>query len=379
MRVGDLDERNRVYRLTVVRNCDGRVTEFSGSIVLEQGERVISYTTDFRPMMWRSGWKRDQFKASLFPNTEGMMTFFAPGEGWGTIYFTDRRMLFLRRPDIHQLMEIHNVSKYDMDASVPSNILQRAAAVIAGGGLEFFEIRYEDVVRYDCGLRSADIRVRVVDEEYVLRLPRKVFDKVSPILNERRIDGKKKMLMFCDIPILWMAAASIECLILLASVFSDDGNLRKFWLMMGVLFPLLVLYLLTRTPRLRNVKKKKWGRSKAARTHAVVAFLVAATFLVPGIILTYFHESLVLFVFVMAFVGIFAAYGLIVNREWKIWSRFEKIVLYTYRCPNCGKTVTRDNIACSSCGSCTWWTCSVRIHKPRRKRRLDIFRLAARH
>jgi len=373
VRVGDLDERNHVYKITAVRNRDGRVVEFSGSIVLEPGERIISHSVGFRPIIWMRGRKIGTLGDSLLPTTEGMLTKFFPGDGWGTIYFTDRRILFLRKPALHHLAEIYNVSPYDIDASIPPNTLLRAAAVISGGGMEFLEIRYEDITRYECGISSADIRFNVLEHEYVLRLPRKVFEEISAVLITKGIAGKVRALTPRDIPFFWMAAASLECFVLLTWLSSDSNAQRRMWAMIGVLMPLLVLYLLSRTPRLRNVKRRQWGMSKGSRVKSILAFSIAAAILLPGSILTYYHESMTILVFVMAFVSIFAAAGLLFRRDWRTWSRFEEIVPRSYLCPNCGRIVTRNDVGCNHCGACVWWTCKVKLHRFRRKRIPGIF------
>lgn len=366
MRVGDVDGRNEVYRLRAVRSRDDRVAEFSGSIVLEPGEKIISFTTDFRPVVWRKR-RRSSFKGELFPTKDGMLVKFYPQDGWGTMYLTDRRMLFLRRPSPMHLGVVYGVSKYGDPGKVPWNNVRRASAVVSGGGLEFLEIRYEDIIRYDRGLGSARIRFRVVEDEYVLRLPRKAFDTISSILDLRGVKGNRRPLILSEIPVFWMLIASVETLILLTGMMSDSSSTRRAFALLSLL-PLLVgLYSLAARPTVRKVKKRLWGMMKGSRKVALSSSIVSAAFFVGGTTMSYLHGTVIILVFALAFAGIFGVLGALSAREWRIWSRFEEIVKFEYQCPECGQTVTRRDVGCSGCGSCIWWTCSVKLHKKSRR------------
>jgi hypothetical protein len=179
LRVGDIDGRNVVYRLTALRAGNGRVVDFSGAIMLEPHERLIFFENDILPDIRNAGGRKDRFYSNLYPTSDGLLVRFDPSLGWGTMYFTDRRILFLRKPDIDQLSVIYGCRS---SSDLPSDVRSRARDIAQSGGMEFIEIPYEDVVRYERGAYSVRIWFNFRSER--ITSP-KAFDRVVSLLDER--------------------------------------------------------------------------------------------------------------------------------------------------------------------------------------------------
>ncbi len=367
MRVGDLDGRNSVYKLTVLQTKNGRVVDLSGSVVLDPHERLLFSKTEFRPIILRTGHRKDKFDR-FFPTSDGSLIEFFPGDGWGTIYFTDCRIIFLRRPSYEQLMEVYGSSRYDTEPTIPRANLLRAARIMADEGLEFFEIRHEDITRFECGMRHANIRFRTVDEnEYALRLPKETSDRIVPVLESRGVQGTKRKIAIGDIPIFWSLVASFPCAFFLMWLLGGEEIIRNLGLSLSILSVLAMMYLMSSIPSVKSVKKRRWGGARASRIKTILAFSIAGAIMIPGVVLTYFHDSILILVFTLAFCSVFIAAGIFLSKDWKYLSKFEGLLGYEYICPSCGRAITRRDISCTGCGSCVWWKCKAWDKRSRRK------------
>lgn len=371
MRVGDIEGRNVVYRLTAARTNSGRVINFSGTIVLEPREQLLFFKNETLPEIWNAGGRKDRFFDDLYPTSDGMLVNFHPRLGWGTMYFTDRRILFLRRPDIDQLRVIYGGSS---PSNVPTEVSSKARSIAAMGGMEFFEIPHEDVLRYERGAYSARIWFRKSSEsECVIRLPLKVFDRIVPLLDARGVPGRRKLISTSEIPMFWLSLVALVSLVAAKGLLDNDEGyiLMSFAISAFVLLLFVFLALPTRT--LKKVKAAKWDSGRGHRIGKWVGYSVAGIFFGVGTIVSYLMESLAPIVFSLFCGGVFLVAGLVVGSDWRKISRYQSEVPYRYECPSCHGGLTRRDISCAQCGAPVWWLLGK---TPRHSYRKDARRLS---
>ena len=144
MRVGDVDGKGVVYTVVAELDPGHDAVNFAADIILEDGERVISvYPNVFLDLT--AGWGRTGGPIEL-PDLNHQKKRFDARIGVGSIFFTDRRIVFLRRPDPHEIGRVYNtpleVADSVGDAIEARHILNRI-------GLEFAEIRLDDIARIE--------------------------------------------------------------------------------------------------------------------------------------------------------------------------------------------------------------------------------------
>lgn len=369
MRAGDLDGRNIVYGLTAAVRKGGQIAEFSGSIALGRQETVLAFKTEFRPSIRMITPRKDKFKGLFLPTTDGLLKRFYPGDGWGTVYLTDRRILFLRRPDVDELREIYGVSDLEPERIVPLSTAFRATRLIMEGGMEFLEIMHEDITRYERGLRHVKVTFRTVGEELCgIILPREQFDVIEPLLEAKMVQGTRKAIIRADVPVFHLSMALIEAASILVLLFTDHPAYNLIGWAVAVIVPMVVVLREAYVPKISNVKRKKWGEAGRLRTMTIAVGAVSGVIFAFGASVSFLVGSVVGFVFSLAVSSIFATAAIFLRMDWKRAARFEQAFEYEYNCPSCGKTVTRRDIACASCGSCVWWGVKVKVIERRRKR-----------
>ena len=362
MRVGDIDGRNVVYRLTSESTCLGHVVNYSGTAVLESGERLLFFKREVLPeIMGDEG--EDRFHHFLYPTSDGLLVNFYPGVGWGTMYFTDRRMLFLRRPDVRQLLAMYgNSSMFE----VPRPVLDRTRHVEMRGGMEYLEIPYEDVLRYERGAFFARIWVRKSPErECVIRLPRKVFDRIASLLDARGVPGKRRHLSIAGIPKVRLGLVVLMMFSAMKGFLDDDFTYILLAFALG-LFALMIFSVVS-GGGLRRAKATRWESGIWSRIGKWAAYSIAGTFFVCGATISYLMHSLAPIIFCLFCGGVFLVVGLALRWDWSRTSEFRKRVPYRYKCPSCRAALTRRDIGCPKCGAPVWWTQVTTMRMSRRK------------
>ena len=142
MRVGHLDGRGIVYRVVSEIDPGGDAVNFAADLITEEGERVLSV----HPNVFfhiRSGWGRTSGKVKL-EGAHGIKSEFDSAVGVGSLFFTDRRIVFIRRPDPYEIKRVYYTY---LDAPVAIADLLRARDILNNLGLEFVEVRFCDIVK----------------------------------------------------------------------------------------------------------------------------------------------------------------------------------------------------------------------------------------
>lgn len=349
MRVGDVDGLNSVYRITARRDYSGFVIDFSGTLFLESGEKLLSFRTESLLHIVGSSSKT----ADRYPSFGGELVEFYPEAGWGTMFITDRRIVFLRKPEYNQLWEAYKSTQHAYGGGIPDRVFNRALRIHRQGAMEYLEIRYEDVTHYEEGKYTATVAVAsTTHSEYMLYFDKKDFERIRPILDDRLVEGKKRPLTRYRRELVLLA---IELALFAGFVLWD--NIMRWILLFGFsIIPWLLLIVYIWRPKLKNVKKNKWGQMRAAFLGTIVAFTVGTVFAALGVIGILMGRGFGSGFFVaMLFSLLLFVLAAAARREWRYYTMNERYVPYKYRCPDCRTLVTRREIGCAKCGAVLWW------------------------
>jgi hypothetical protein len=178
MRVGNLGGKGRVYELVKVGEFQG-YEEWSSEILLNPGERLLG-TLHGQRILFHGGWS-NWFPDPRFPSADGEGIVFYDNDGAGSLHITDSRIVFLRRPDLEEVRRSHRGQ--NGYSKVPP--LFAAQAIVNADALEYCEIMYTDVVRYEekkNGLRSY---LLVDGKRYRLVISKEAGDLVLPIYKKK--------------------------------------------------------------------------------------------------------------------------------------------------------------------------------------------------
>ena len=371
MRVGDLDGKGTVYNIAARHNTSGVVVDFAGSLILEGGERIRAFKTESRLTIHNLKSK----KSAMFPNAKGGEIPFFPEAGWGTMYFTDRRIVFLRMPDYDQLFAIYyrRHSSKDHGPVVPYMVNARAMQIAQSLGMEYLEVRYPEITKCDVGLYKVGLTIAgPLGDEYVMTLPREDYHMLEPSFVGPLTDKKPRRGARYDKPLMYVSLF-VACLAGL--VFLGWDSLFLEVVLIGFLVAALYIF---SGPSIENVKKNKWGQERASFAGMVIAFTLGTVFLAMGVIVALLRGVPLAAVLGGLFsMGLFFL-ALVARREWKRHSYNKRFIPFKYRCPSCGEFLQRTDIACAKCGAIVWWyrtknTYSVRNRTGSRTRPADAW------
>ncbi|MBE0518260.1 MAG: hypothetical protein IH630_03400 [Thermoplasmata archaeon] len=349
MRVGDLDGKNSIYEVRAVQDYSGFVVNFSGHLIPESGEKILFFETESLLNIHKCGSINNHF----YPSFGGESVEFYPEAGWGTLYLTDRRIIFLRKPEANQLYESYKSSSnmYSPE-TVPDRVYMRAIRIHRFGGMEFLEIRYEDIIRFEEGKYTSTMFLQGgIDTEYEMTLDRHCFERVRPILAGKFIEGRRRPLMR---HLSALALITLNMVALIGVIILDD--LLRIIPLIVIIFSFAILaisYIFG--PEIKNVKKNKWGQDRASFVGTVVAFAVGMVFVALGIAALIISGSAMVLIVTLLFSGFMFILSAIALKEYKFHRVNRLFVSYMYKCPACGTLVSRREIGCGQCGAVVWW------------------------
>ncbi len=351
MRVGDIDGRNVVYRLTSETTCFGQVVNFSGTMILEPNEHILFFRREVLPEIVGTGGKKDRFYDFFYPTSDGQLVNFYPGYGYGTMFFTDHRMLFLRRPEARLLSAMYGESSM---FEMPDQVVSRARNIEMAGGMEFLEIPYRDVVRYERSAFFAYLWVRKSPErECILRLPRKDFNRIASLLDARGVPAKKRPVSIYEIPKVRLSLVVLSVLLALKAVVDRDAT--SMLLLIALCPVILIVFQGASSGGLKRFKAARWDSGIWHRIGKWAAYLIAGIFFTVGAIVSYLtHDSFPL-IFCLFCGGVFLVVGLVLTWDWRNISGFRGKVPYRYKCPSCRAALSRRDLGCPGCGAPVWW------------------------
>jgi hypothetical protein len=300
MRVGGKGGKGSIYRVKSEQDSSGIVVNFSGSLIPEPSEKMLSCVTE---------WYLRISDRIRYQNSSGRWIKFFPEAGWGTMYFTDRRMVFLRHLDMYQLQAVYMGGLVSDELRIRSFDLMNA--------LEFLEIRYEDVTTYFEGKHLVRIMVKGgAGEEFGLEMSDSEFNIVlKAILSHMRVDGRKMSVAMETMNRLYLSPAK------------------------GV----------------ESAKHDKWGQARVALLGVIVALLLGHVFLASCVWVVLVRDDWIgLIIGASVYLG-FLYLALLAVSEWRMHSFNQKNIPSKYPCTNCGELISRREISCPRCGAVVWW------------------------
>ncbi|MCJ7464746.1 MAG: hypothetical protein MUO81_08410 [Thermoplasmata archaeon] len=182
MRVGNIDGNGVIYRVLSRGDPKGVATIYAGDIILEGGERLVAVLRDTR-LGLMIGWK-SVGRDDKYPSIHGDMTPFHSYDGPGSLYITDRRIVFLRRPDLKEIRG--NRSGEDMGVG---SDLARARSILSANGLEYCEIKFEDIADFKEKRGGTRLYLSAGGQQYHVSLDKEEADALVPLLKKRFPDS----------------------------------------------------------------------------------------------------------------------------------------------------------------------------------------------
>jgi len=182
MRVGNLSGKNVIYRVVEKEDFQGLTSICAGDIQLTAGEKLLAVLPDQR-IIFHCGWTNWSNNQS-FPSQDGKAAPFYDSDGPGSLYITDARTVFLRRPDLKEIRRNHEWPS--SHASIP---LAMARRILTANALEYCEIRHEDVVRYKEKKRGLANYLIVDQQRYKFVLSKEAGEVLLPILKRRLLES----------------------------------------------------------------------------------------------------------------------------------------------------------------------------------------------
>ncbi|MCX6657900.1 MAG: hypothetical protein NTY62_04335 [Euryarchaeota archaeon] len=174
--------KNVIYRVVKKEDFQGLTSICAGDIQLTAGEKLLAVLPDQR-IIFLCGWTNWSSNQS-FPSPDGKAAPFYDSDGPGSLYITDARTVFLRRPDLKEIRRRHS-GKY-RDAAIPLAI---ASSVLNANALEYCEIRHEDVVRYKEKKRGLANYLIADQQRYIFVLSKEAGEVLLPILKRRLLES----------------------------------------------------------------------------------------------------------------------------------------------------------------------------------------------
>ena len=181
MRVGSVSGKDTVYRVVKVGESQNLI-RWEGEILLNAGERLLG-TLHGQLILFHRGWSN--FGADpRFTSDDGRETVFFDTDGLGTLYITDSRIVFLRRPDLKEVRLHHHGHGGNAYSPIPP--LHMAQRVLEANALEYCEIRYSDVVRYKEKRKGLQSFLMVDGQKYLFVISKEAGEILLPIYKKRR-------------------------------------------------------------------------------------------------------------------------------------------------------------------------------------------------
>jgi hypothetical protein len=181
MRVGGQDGRESVYKVVMKPDFQDLTAIFAGDIILERGESLKAVVPDMSFSLL-AGWRR--FLIGKFGITmNGELIPFTDESGTGSLYITDRRLLFLRRPDLRSLYKHYT----NANSSPPIALLKWVGEITKTNSLEYCEVRVEDIIRYKEHREGGTLYIDLGTDKFHLFLGEESWQIVGPMLKARRI------------------------------------------------------------------------------------------------------------------------------------------------------------------------------------------------
>jgi hypothetical protein len=164
MRIGDIDGFNEVYTP-------------QGILILEANEELL-FKFPNRMLEVDTQW-RLFFVNYVFP----------PRWGEGTLYITDRRIVFIRRPLDAWLIKFTFplYRAIDYDTALIDKGIEHSRRVNAQEGFDFVEIRYEHIAFVRKGLLYRRLCILDDGKHYQSYLDRDIYKAMIPILSKKAI------------------------------------------------------------------------------------------------------------------------------------------------------------------------------------------------
>lgn len=170
MRAGGADGYGEVYGFTATRDRKSGATTIAVTPKLQSDETLVAKFPETKLRIRGEHAGVIASSAGGYPgNEEGKTVFFVPEAKEGTLYVTDRRILFLRR-GIDWKAGYLAYKEGAIPTDAPSNAPSR---VLACAGLEYFEIGLEDIVGLDAGFFGGSLRLEEHGRTFRLDLTRK--------------------------------------------------------------------------------------------------------------------------------------------------------------------------------------------------------------
>jgi len=173
MRIGDVDGKGRIY-------------DKEGILIPEEGETVYSVFPSIKINL-SGNWSFISFGNSIFDGDWGN----------GTVFITDRRIVFIRRPDVN-LIKSHRVYGGDAelfflddDSSDYRAAIAHAKKVNLFQAFDFLEIRYEDIERIKRGPTHWRFCIKWRGKHASFTTKSRIAEKILPMMKEQDILKKK--------------------------------------------------------------------------------------------------------------------------------------------------------------------------------------------
>jgi len=176
MRVGDIDGRDLVYRVIIKQDSRGLTKNYAGDLLFENGEKLSAVFPDIRIGLSSKVKKQG---VHLFPSSTGSYVQFFDYEGTGSLYITDKRIVFLRRPDIASIRRAHGQDNYLGPAS-------RVLPILSANALEYCEVRLEDISVFKPLLSGSNLNIVARGQRYKLRIGKEETRVLRGVLAQRR-------------------------------------------------------------------------------------------------------------------------------------------------------------------------------------------------
>jgi hypothetical protein len=185
MKTGDVDGIDRVYKVVGQMDRAGMMMNFAADLKLEGDEKLVTVFTD-TDFPIKTGW--GSWGGGKFPSASGQLTEFYEDDGKGSLFVTDRRIVFLRRPDLELIHKHHSGG-----GNSPWPYMQRAKHIMAAGGLEYFEVSYYDVQFYLRKRWGMYVYMKVERKKYRMTLDNEETSAILPLMKVKGIRSRKPM------------------------------------------------------------------------------------------------------------------------------------------------------------------------------------------
>ena len=152
----------------------GIAYDANGVPILSEGEHLLATIPDENTLVW-PGWGKRWIGGKIL---------FSDAPGTGTLYLTDRRIVFTRKPDPWSAGK-GNMNPVGFAWGVDEML--RTRQIVKGGGFEFLEIRFNDIAFYRRWHGHGWLLLRFNGKNYRSKIPLELLNRLLPVFKERRI------------------------------------------------------------------------------------------------------------------------------------------------------------------------------------------------